>query len=419
MGGRRTVHVASLGCKVSQYDGEALAGALCRAGWRWTAPEAAELIVLNTCTVTGRADADARKLLRRLRAANPGARFVITGCLAERDAQALEGLEGVELVVGNAGKAELARRLAGGEPETEGLFVGEIGPPRPGRSRAFLKVQEGCEQRCAYCIVPAVRGRERSLPVARALEEIARLVALGYPEVVLCGVHLGAYGRERGESLAELLRAAARLPGRFRLRLSSLEPWGVDDDLLAAVAGSDRVVPHLHLPLQSGCDATLRRMRRPYTSGEFARLLERARRAIPDLTVGTDLIVGYPGENDREFEATLRFLESQPIDLAHVFTFSPRTGTPAAAAAAPPQRVAKERLRAVQRLFAARRRAWLERHVGRRLEVVTLGVRGGRTRGLAATYAPVAIEGELPEGRLVEVEATAVAGGTLAARPAV
>lgn len=422
----RRVAVVNLGCKVSQYDGEAMAAELEAHGHRRVqAVEDADVVVVNTCTVTNRADSDARKLIRKIHRTNPSARVVVTGCLAQRAPEAVAGLSGVELVVGNTGKAGLASLMEEGARGvlvsgefSSSPFTAPIVGPRPGKSRAFLKIQEGCEQRCTYCIVPSVRGPERSLPLERVAAEVERLVALGYPEIVLCGVHLGSWGRDIGRSLAELVTVLDGLPGRFRIRLSSIEPWGVDEGLLTAMAGSPRVARHLHLPLQSGCDATLERMGRPYTTEDFAGLLAQVRRHLPGATVGTDLIVGFPGEDDREFEATMEFLRAQPIDLAHVFPYSPREGTPAAAREAPPQRVARDRLGKVQELFARRREAWLHRHVGRRLEVVTLGAGEGCTRALAETYAPVCVQGELPPASLVEVRVTAVSGRGLSARPA-
>lgn len=419
----RRVAVVSLGCKVNQYDGEALSGALENRGVRRvTDLEEADVVIVNTCTVTNRADADARRVIRKVRKTNPGARVVVTGCLAQRDPQSVADLDGVDLVVGNADKGDLPILLEGGErgalplrslEETEDVFMAPTAGPGPGRSRAFLKIQEGCGQRCSYCIVPTVRGPERSLPGTMAVEEIRRLVGLGFPEVVLCGVHLGSWGQDRGETLAGLLSRVHRMEGTFRVRLSSIEPWDVDAELLDMVAGPGRVAPHLHLPLQSGCDATLARMGRPYAAREFAELLEMARSRRSDLTVGTDLIVGFPGEDDREFDQTMQFLRSQPIDLVHVFPYSPREGTPAARLAPPPQRIAKERLREVQGIFSERRERWLARHVGRRLEVVTLGRDAGGTRALAGSYAPVRIEDQVPAARLTEVEAVAVEGGVV------
>ncbi len=420
------VAVVNLGCKVSQYDGEAVAAELeARGHVRVKAVEDADVVVVNTCTVTNRADSDARKLIRKIHRANPSARVVVTGCLAQRAPEAVARLNGVDLVVGNTGKAGLPSLLERGARGAlvsgefpSSPFTALIGGPRPGKSRAFLKIQEGCEQHCTYCIVPSVRGPERSLEPGRVAAEVERLVALGYPEVVLCGVHLGSWGHDLGRSLAELVMVLDGLPGRFRIRFSSIEPWGVDEELLEALAGSRRVAPHLHLPLQSGCNATLERMGRPYTTEGFADLLARVRRHLPGVTVGTDLIVGFPGEDEKEFEATMEFLRAQPIDLAHVFPYSPREGTPAALQEAPPQRVARARLRRVQELFARRRVEWLHRHVDRRLEVVTLGAGEGFTRALAETYAPVRVEGELPPASLVEVRVVGVNGGGLLARRA-
>ena len=423
----RRFAVLTLGCKVSQYDGEALASALEASGARRVDdPAEADVVIVNTCTVTNRADADARRVIRRIRRRNGSARVVVTGCLAQRDPDGVAARTGADLVVGNAAKAALPRLLERGTfpavaappfGEAPGIFTAPLPGPRPGRSRAFLKIQEGCEQRCTFCIVPAVRGPERSVPGPDVVAEVARLAASGYPEIVLCGVHLGSWGHDTGETLAGLVRSLDALPGRFRIRLSSIEPWGVEEALLDALAASRRVVPHLHLPLQSGCDATLRRMGRPYTAAAYGALLDRVRAALPDATVGTDLIVGFPGEDDAEFEATMAFLESCPLDLVHVFPYSPRDGTPAARLAAPPQRVAKARLHRVRELFERRRRAWLARQVGREEEAAVLRCGGGEARGLTGRYAPVRIAGSFEPATLVAVRITGVEGNALAARP--
>ena len=422
----RRFAVLTLGCKVSQYDGEALASLLEASGAvRVENPAEADVVLVNTCTVTNRADADARRLVRRVRRENPDARVVVTGCLAQRDPEGVAGRTGADLVVGNTAKTALPDLLergrfpavvAPGFGVAPGIFTAPLQGPRPGKSRAFLKIQEGCDQRCTFCIVPSVRGPERSVPGAVVVREVGRLAGLGYPEIVLCGVHLGSWGHDTGETLAGLLRELDEMPGRFRVRLSSIEPWGVDDDLLEAMAGSSRVAPHLHLPLQSGCDATLHRMRRPYTAAEFADLLDRVRSVLPRVTVGTDLIVGFPGEDEAEFEATEAFLESQPIDLVHVFSYSPRDGTPAARMKAPPQRVAKVRLQRVRRLFGQRRAAWLARQVGAEEDVVVLRCDGEGSRGLTGRYAPVRLDAALEPASLVPVRIVGVEDGMLLAR---
>lgn len=417
------VRVVTQGCKVNQYDGEALLGLLQRQGWRVVRSGPAELVIVNTCTVTARADADARRWIRRLRRDNPSAILVVTGCLPERDHASVDSLPEVDFTVPNSRKADLPRLLrewtgsgasdalgrdSPGRARNRNLFGGPILGPETGRARAFLKVQEGCRQRCSYCIVPSVRGPMRSRSIVEVIAEIRRLVDAGYAEVVLCGVHLGAFGRERDEHLADLVRGIDGLDGKFRVRLSSLEPWSVDAALLRAIGESRRMVPHLHLPLQSGSDMILERMRRPYTAEAYAGVVEAARREIPGVTLGTDVMVGFPGEGEAEFEESLAFLERHTIDLAHVFTYSPRESTSAASWPAPPQRAAKERLHRVRELFAGRRRRWLQRHVNRVVDLVTLSATGGETRALSGTYAPVRLEGRLQRGRLVPGRVLAV-----------
>ncbi len=423
----RRVAVFTLGCKVSQYDGEAIASVLEAEGdLRVLDPREADVVIVNTCTVTNRADADARRLVRRIRRECPGAVVIVTGCLAQRDPDGVAQQTGADLVVGNAAKDRLPVLLEEAPRpavirerfgERPGIFTAPLPGPAPGRSRAFLKIQEGCEQRCAFCIVPKVRGPERSVPGDAVVREIERLVGLGYPEIVLSGVHLGSWGRDTEETLAGLLRRIDRLDGRFRIRLSSIEPWGVGDDLLDAVAASSRVAPHLHLPLQSGCDGTLERMNRPYTAAAYAALLDRVRARLPEATIGTDLIVGFPGETGAEFEATMTFLRSTSIDLVHVFPYSPRDGTPAARLAAPPQRIAKEWLRRVKALFEQRQKAWLERQVGVEEEAVVLRCDDEVSRGLTGRYVPVRIEGALTPATLVRVRIETVDATGATARP--
>lgn len=345
-------YLETLGCRLNYSEMERLARELTSRGHHVVhAPEDADVCVLNTCAVTTQAEAKSRSLARSLHRANPRARLAITGCYATLSPEAVKKLPGVIWVADNAQKDALADLWTSsgasvelGMDASSGLDDGafpELTPEeitRPDRApfahtrtRAFVKVQDGCNNRCTFCIVTIARGQERSRPLADVVAEIRRLEAEGFREAVLTGVHLGAYGRDLGTSLAALVRAILRETTIPRLRLSSLEPWDLADDFFDLWRESDgRLCPHLHLPLQSGCDATLRRMARRYTTADYARLVDVARARIGDLTVTTDIIVGFPGETDEEFEASARFVESMGFAHLHVFPYSPRPGTAAA-----------------------------------------------------------------------------------------
>ena len=326
--------VAAFGCKVSRIEARAEAAALDATAL------GRRVILVRTCTVTERGDRDVKRTIRRLRRQKPDAWLVASGCLAERDPESLARMPEVDLVVGFARAGEVARLLSDREA---GLLPGKVAPartpergdpageavffPDPGRTRAFLKIQDGCERRCAFCIVPSLRGPERSVDPVALENEIRRVGASGVPEVVLAGVHLANFGKDRGTSLLSLLRRLDAEPPPCRVRLSSLEPMEAGAELVDLVATSRAVVPHLHLPLQSGCDAVLRRMRRGITASRYRALALRATRANPRLHLATDLIAGFPGENPAEFAETERFVAELPLASLHVFPFSPRSGT--------------------------------------------------------------------------------------------
>ncbi len=331
------VYLETLGCRLNYSEMERLARDLMARGHHVVAsPEEADVCVLNTCAVTVTAEAKSRSLARAMARANPRARLAITGCYATLSPDAVERLPQVRLVVDNQGKDRLAELLEAWAREFPELPAEEL--TRPDRSpfastrtRAFVKVQDGCHNRCTFCIVTIARGEERSRPVDLVVDEINRLVAEGYQEAVLTGVHLGSYGRDLGGDLATLVRTILQRTRLPRLRLSSLEPWDLTPEFFDLWAESDgRLCPHLHLPLQSGCDATLRRMARRYTAEAYARLVEAARDRIPDLMITTDIIVGFPGETDAEFQQSYRFVESMGFAHLHVFPYSPRPGTAAA-----------------------------------------------------------------------------------------
>lgn len=376
------VAIDTHGCRLNRFESDAMAQALTGAGHVLVdEPAQAEVYVLNSCTITHQADADARRAVRRARRANPTLRVVLTGCLANADAGAAAALPGVDAVLGNADKGELHELLArlpgrAGPTSTPALvsvraltrrmpFTPLPPAVAPRRARALLKVQDGCNYRCAFCIVPHVRGASRSLPVESAVAQARAMVAAGAPELVLTGVHLGTYGRDLRprRRLAELVAALLPHLGGARLRLSSIDPHEVDDALLELMAAHPRALcRHLHLPVQAGDDGVLRRMRRAHTTQTFADLVQRAVARVPGLAIGSDVIVGHPGEDEAAFERGAALLAGLPLAYLHVFPFSPRRGTPAAAM--PDQvevgarRLRGGRLRALsERLVAARHRA--------------------------------------------------------------
>lgn len=358
-----------------------MAEALARAGHTLAqSVREADVYVLNSCTITHQADADARRAVRRARRESPGVKVVLTGCLANADPAAAAGLPEVDAVLGNADKAELAallRRLAASRSERGPALISVSAltrrmpfTPLPGaalgrRARALLKVQDGCDYRCAFCIVPQVRGGSRSLPVGEVVDRARGLVAAGVPELVLTGVHLGTYGRDLRPRvrLSQLVAALVPHLGDARLRLSSVDPHEVDDELLGLMAAHPRAIcRHLHLPVQAGDDAVLRRMRRGHTAETFAALVRRAVTMVPGVAIGSDVIVGHPGEDEAAFERGAALLRELPLAYLHVFSYSPRRGTAAAEMpdAAPPRERARRsaELRALSsEWLAARHRA--------------------------------------------------------------
>jgi threonylcarbamoyladenosine tRNA methylthiotransferase MtaB len=405
-------YIHNFGCRASQADGAALASALQARGLAPAAdPAAACLVVLNTCTVTASADDDARKIARRVHRENPEARILVTGCYAQRAPEELLALPGVSWVVGNSHKGRIAEIATGPAPYHGEIHVGDIAAERDvfaapvvdagDRTRPNLKIQDGCDNRCTFCIIPSVRGRSRSAPADRVVEQV-RALARRRREIVLSGINLGRWGRdlEGRPRLAALVRRLLAETEVERLRLSSVEPMDWSDDLLGVVAGSPRVAPFVHAPLQSGCDAVLRRMKRRYRARHYADRVLKARAGMPDAAIGADVMTGFPGETEAEFEESRRFIESMPFTYLHVFTYSERPGTTAAEAARPvPHPVRKQRTAALRALAAARNRAFRERFVGRRLSVVTLD-----DHALSGNYLRVELAAPRTPNRIVDVE---------------
>lgn len=427
------VACATLGCKLNQFESEAMLTGLGGAGHR-VVPfvEEADLYLINTCTVTAEADADSRQLVRQAVRRNPRALVVVTGCYAQMAATEVAEIPGVDLILGSAEKAELLRHLAGlGKANGAGpiVRVGEIlkhrtfddlGPSVDAdRTRAFLKVQDGCNYRCAFCIVPFARGGNRSQTPDRVLADIARLAEAGFPEVVLTGIHLGAYGRDLPTPVpvAELCRRIAVQAPPIRVRLSSLDPHEVRDDLIALLRDSRTFCRHLHLPLQSGDDLVLRRMRRGYTAHTFEALVRRLVAEIAGIAITGDVIVGFPGEDEAAFANTYSLLEALPIAGMHVFAYSRRPGTDAAAYLDQvPRAVKAERSRALRHLVARKSREFRAEFIGETLEVVVLDRRdreAGLLEGLTDNYIRAFFKGDdALRGRraLVRIEEVTVRG---------
>ena len=444
------IRIITLGCKVNQCDAEAMARSLAAAGYEVAPQGGADAFVVNTCTVTATADAKARKLIRKLSREHSGVPVVVTGCWAQRDAERVAQVEGVSAVVGNDGKAGMAEvvgRLLGGAAGRDDVasalrYRSDIrrdlsappdddrrsgtgkpllnGPPNTrcakARTRVFVKVQDGCDHRCAYCAVPDARGGPESRMLDDVLWELRGIAEMGTQEAVLCGIRLGAYGKERarGETLARLLREMRGL-GIPRVRLSSIEPMDVSDELIAEMADHPRLCHHLHLPLQSGDDGVLGAMGRGYTSGGYARLVSRIRSIWPDVAITTDVMVGFPGEAGDQFERTVAFVRDVGFTGLHVFPFSPRAGTPAAER---PDRVqeAVKRGRA-ERLIAAGKELSHDaalRCVGGDVRVLFEQEKGGRLTGLTEHYRRAWCAGPRKwVGGIVTVKVEGVEGGEL------
>lgn len=405
------VAIKTLGCKINQYDSAVIRERLARESCSFVPfDEPADVYVVNTCTVTDRADWEARQLVRRARRRSPGARVALTGCYAQVSPEEAAALPGVDFVAGLNRVDALARYVREGVPGA-GTAV-SVGDPRdergvrvlgarrfPGRARAFLKVQEGCNFACSYCIIPTARGRSRSVPPEQVLEQVRGLAEAGFAEVVLTGIHLGGYGHDLAPrvSLGRLVRRIAGSGLVPRLRLSSLDPREVTDELLAVMADSEAVCPHLHVCVQAGEDGVLKRMRRNYDTAYFARLMERARRKLPAAALGTDVIVGFPGETGAAFEASLDFLAGQPLTYFHVFPYSARRGTPAAGLPdRTPPAERKERSRRARDLGASKKREFYRSQVGSRASVLVEGEAAGEPgwlKGYSRNYLPVTLAG--------------------------
>jgi threonylcarbamoyladenosine tRNA methylthiotransferase MtaB len=476
-----TYHVENFGCRATQADGAALERQFESRGLRHASATQADLVILNTCTVTHSADQDARAAIRRVRRQNPLARIMVTGCYAQRAPEEIAALPGVSCVVGNSHKHQLAEialnqialnqianQVANEVAARSGTFVPlatlaplsqplttndqrpifvsdifahtellaapvfESGIHESDRTRPNLKVQDGCDNRCSFCVIPSVRGQSRSLPLPQIIREINTLVAVGYREVVISGINLGRWGRDLAvssqlsalsenrqpdfECLLETILAETQLE---KLRISSVEPMDWTDGLIALVARSPRIANHAHVPLQSGSDAVLRRMHRKYRPWHYREKIEKIHAAMPTAAIGADVMTGFPGETDGEFEATRRLIADLPFTYLHVFTYSARPGTPAAAMQNQvPVHIARERNKMLRDLAAEKKLAFMQSFVGKSLEAITLGAAhsgpdGEFTEALTDNYQKLYLSGRHEANRWITAHIEGVADGVL------
>ena len=478
-------YVENFGCRATQADGAAIERQFRERGLeRAGAPGEAEIVVLNTCTVTAAADQDARAAIRRIHRENPGCQIVVTGCYAQRAPEELAVLPGVARVIGNSHKHQLAQLALAHSAAKAGLRWGHSAWLKPcpdteqaggfvpltkltacdqrpaandqrlvfvsdifahtellaapvfdaasERTRPNLKVQDGCDNRCSFCVIPYVRGQSRSLKLEAVLREVDALVASGYREVVISGINLGRWGRDLAVShqpsairksarqmrFEDLVRSILERTSLEKLRISSVEPMDWSDELLRLVAESPRVAKHAHVPMQSGSDRVLRAMHRKYRPWHYREKILRIREAMPTAAIGADVMVGFPGETDADFGETRRMVEELPFTYLHVFTYSARPGTPAAAMRNQvPVQVARERNRMLRELAAAKKQEFMRSFVGKAVEAITLSTfECERTEALTSNYLKVRVTGRHEANRWIRVLVEGVEDGTLLGR---
>ncbi len=413
-----TFSIKTLGCKVNQFESETLEQALVNQGFCPSGGDEADICIINTCTVTQKASMQSRQAIRQAIRANPGARILVTGCYAQTEPEAIQKVAGVHDIVGHGDKSSIPEKLFLTEsqrPAAEG-HDGATQPhpnlapsafshkssafPLQGRTRPFLKIQDGCNAFCSYCIVPYARGRSQSMPVASVLESIREQKTDGIHEIVLAGIHLGHYGLDLKPRtcLTDLLTAIEAAGLMERIRLSSIEPAEVSDELIDRVAGSQVFCHHFHIPLQSGDNGVLKRMNRPYARELFQDIVQKIHARIPDAAIGADVLVGFPGESDAAFDQTISLIEALPVTYLHVFPFSPRKGTPAHDFADQiPHSIVKTRCSDLRALGKAKKKCFYRSHIGKEMEILIEVARDaatGHLKGMTSNYIPVIITGK-------------------------
>lgn len=403
------VAFSTFGCKINQYDTELMRREFASRGSTIVSfDDDADVYIINTCTVTSKSDYQCRQAIRSIARRGKTGRVVVTGCYAETRPDELRKIPGVGLVIGNSSKSSIVDQVA--------AYIGTDPLPEPQkpdaaftRTRGVLKIQDGCDARCSYCIVPAARGRPKSMPPDMVVSEFNGMVSRGCPEVVLTGIHVGCYGEDLDIDidLEGLLRILLVYKGSSRIRLSSIEPQELTPGLISMLGNG--LCRHLHIPLQSGDDSILRAMNRRYTAGFYMDLINRIAKEVPDIGLGADVMVGFPGEGDKEFENTLRLIESLPVTYLHVFSFSPRPGTSALDMKGQvPESVKKERSAVLRQLGIKKNLDFRTRLIGKPLDAVVINKmddQSGWFLGITDNYVRVVIEGcnEQPAGKNIKI----------------
>ena len=406
--------ITTLGCKVNQSESDAIARELVTSNCRPAqARETVDFCIINTCTVTQKASMQSRQAIRQAIRANPDARIVVTGCYAQIDAGEIKRITGVDYIVDQKSKGEIIQLLnrnngnkCDGPVTVCSSELGDrtwdepVGVNPGNRTRPFLKIQDGCNSFCTYCIVPYARGRSRSMPLDEVMQNIKLLADTGFQEIVLTGVQLGQYGidLQPGTSLTQLLNRIALQKPINRIRLSSIEPVELTDDIINIVAQTELFCRHFHIPLQSGDNEVLKQMHRPYSREFFRDLVMKIKTRIPGAAIGADTLIGFPGETAEAFENTYRLIEALPLSYLHVFPFSARPGTPASKFSnhLPPQ-VIKDRCRQMRELGKHKRHTFYDLHIGQSMNVLIESKRDAKTgllKGISSNYVPVLVEGD-------------------------
>lgn len=415
------VKICTLGCKVNQYESQAIGTMLERAGIaRVEENENADIVIVNSCTVTAVSDQKVRKLLRREKKENPSAVMVLTGCMAQAFPEKSQELEEADIILGTSNRARLLEHILSFLSHRQRII--DISPHQAGeafesmeitsfaqRTRAYIKIQDGCDRFCAYCIIPYARGRVRSKPIAELRQEAMGLGENGYRELVLTGINLSCYGQDQGLSLCDAVEAACAPQGICRVRLGSLEPELLSPEIIERLASNEKLCPQFHLSLQSGCDETLKRMNRHYTGAQYRQIVENLRKAFPGAAITTDIMVGFPGETEEEFMESLSFVKEISFAQAHVFAYSRRPGTKACNMENQVEnRVKEERSRIMSKAVAESQSRYYNEQLGRVLPVLfEQGKEKNLYEGHTASYIPVLASGAKSlKGQLCNVEIT-------------
>jgi threonylcarbamoyladenosine tRNA methylthiotransferase MtaB len=424
------IALTTLGCKINQYDSAVIRSRLEEKHSFVPFDEQADCYIINTCTVTDRADWEARQLVRRAKRRSPGSKVLLTGCYAQVSPAEVARVQGVDFVVGLNRLDDLLRLVETTDFNSPRIHVADVKRQRgvpvlgtralPGHTRAFLKIQEGCNYSCTYCIIPTARGLSRSVVPREVLNQVRLLADAGYAEIVLTGIHLGGYGHDLTPKmdLTALVEMLADSGLVRRIRLSSLDPREVPERLLDLIAGSEVICPHLHICAQSGEDTILKRMRRNYDSAYYRELLSKTRQRLPEAALGSDIIVGFPGESDEQFESSLSYFASLPLTYFHVFPYSERRGTAAAILPDPvPVTVKKVRAQRMRHLGTEKKEQFCQTFIGRRMPVLIeekIDRGSGRRRGFTRNYLPIIVNsGNHRVNEEVDVQIDGFAGGCL------